>query len=128
MKSVHFMFALSLCVSVGYAHKCHQCHSTKSWGDCETKELTCPGEKDHCAKVMIEKSNGQEFTKGCTSKAECKVDEHPSCKSVDSSVTLKCELHCCTGDLCNAAMVPMVSAIMLLVCALVAFMSLFGEP
>ena len=101
----------------GYAHKCYQCYSTKSWEHCATKEVTCPGEEDHCVKVKIEKNDTQHFSKGCSAKSKCKA--HESCKSSDPPV--ECKLHCCSGDLCNVATVPMVSAIMLLVCALVAF-------
>nr|XP_058972084.1 three-finger toxin MALT0070C-like [Pocillopora verrucosa] len=117
MKSIHFMFALSLCISIGYAHKCYQCYSTKSWEHCATKEVTCPGEEDHCVKVKIDKNDTQHFSKGCSAKSKCKA--HESCKSSDPPV--ECKIHCCSGDLCNVATVPMVSAIMLLVCALVAF-------
>ncbi|KAJ7327354.1 hypothetical protein OS493_027044 [Desmophyllum pertusum] len=35
---------------------------------------------------------------------------------------IKCELTWCTGDLCNAAALPMVSAIILIACACLAFL------
>ena len=59
------------------------------------------------------------FGKGCITSSDCSGD---ICNWKDPSVKItKCEIDCCKGDLCNGAKVPMVSAIMLLSCAIVAF-------
>ena len=49
------------------------------------------------------------------------VDSSEMCMSDDPSVKItKCDISCCNGDLCNGGKVPVVSAIVLLACALVA--------
>ena len=109
----------------GYALKCYQCISLKSWDDCKSseKELTCSGSLDRCAKVNVKAessaASAEAFAKGCTTSSDC---SKKNCKSIYPSVKItKCEINCCAGDLCNGAQVPMVSAVMLLACAIVAF-------
>ena len=109
----------------GYALKCYQCVSVKSWDDCKnsTKEVTCLGSQDRCAKVYVKaKISGvtkEAFGKGCATSSDCSAT---NCKKiVPSGKIIECEIECCTGDLCNGAEVPMVSAIMLLACAIIVF-------
>ena len=90
------------------------------------KEITCPASADRCGKAEIAgKSDGVSATsygKGCAVSSAC---SHTSdlCKKADPSVKITdCEVYCCEGDLCNGAKVQVVSAIMLLACALVAFL------
>ena len=109
----------------GYALKCYQCVSIKSWDDCKssTKEVTCSGSQDRCGKADVKAESSaatiEGFTKGCANSSDCSAK---NCKSIYPSVKItKCEIDCCKGDLCNGAQVPMVSAIMLLACAILAF-------
>ena len=61
------------------------------------------------------------FVKGCTTKAQCDAgNQSDMCKSSDPSAKVNCEINCCEGDLCNGATVPVVSAVTLLACALLA--------
>ena len=88
-----------------------------------TKEVTCLDSQDRCAKADVKAESSaataEAFAKGCATSSDCSAK---SCKSIYPSVKItKCEINCCTGDLCNGAQVPMVSAIMLLACAILAF-------
>ena len=79
--------------------------------------------QDRCGKADIKAESsgvtGEVFFKGCATSSACSAK---NCKKVYPSVKItKCEISCCKGDLCNGAKVPMVSAIMLLSCAIVAF-------
>ena len=118
-------------VFTGYGLKCNQCLSTKGWDDCATnkKEVDCStlgSQYDRCGKAFVDGKVADVsiavYAKGCSASSVCSQN---SCKAFvqDPSTTIKkCELDCCDGDLCNGAKVPMVSAIMLLACALVAFL------
>ena len=112
----------------GYALKCYQCLSYKSWDDCKsrTKEVTCLYNQDSCGKEHVKKeisvATVEGFAKGCSTSSICNAN---NCKSMyphpaDVRIT-ECEIDCCKGDLCNEAQVSMVSAIMLLACAILAF-------
>ena len=97
----------------------------KSWDECNSKmkQVTCLDSQDRCGKVDIKPESsgmaGEGFAKGCSPSSDCSVK---NCKAIYPSVKItKCRIDCCKGDLCNGAKVPMVSAIMLLACALVAF-------
>ena len=79
--------------------------------------------EDRCGKANVKEESSVEadevFSKGCATSSQCSAKD---CKLNDPSVKItKCEINCCKGDLCNGAKVPMVSAIMLLSCAIVAF-------
>ena len=102
--------------------KCYQCVSTKSWDDCADvkKEVDCTVGFDRCAKVYADiKKDGasvESYEKGCLTEAWCNnLDKIPVCKDGG-----ECKVYCCTGDLCNGAAVQVVSAIILIACALVA--------
>ncbi|CAH3165230.1 unnamed protein product [Porites evermanni] len=120
-----FGLAFLLCISVGYALKCNQCLFTKSWDDCKnnTEEVSCSDSDDRCVKFHIKAETSgvtdEVFAKGCTTSSKCR---EKNCKKFAPSAKItKCEVNCCKGDLCNGAQVPMVSAIMLLACAIVGF-------
>ena len=109
----------------GYALKCYRCTSLKSLDDCKNsaKEVTCLDGQDRCGKADITAESsgvtGEVFAKGCATSSDCSAK---NCKKVYPSVKIiKCEISCCKGDLCNGAKVQMVSAIILLSCAIVAF-------
>ena len=125
-------YVLMVIFFAGYGLKCYQCASAKSWDDCASnkKETTCPSGSDRCGKAFIEGKAADVsvaiYGKGCSAKALCD-DRDKYCKAaaqVGMTVS-KCEVNCCEGDLCNGAKVPMVSAILLLACALVAFFRWF---
>ena len=119
-------FCIFLCFS-GYALKCNQCLSDKSWDECNntTTQANCKDGEDRCAKEEVKSEiSGKTvkiFAKGCTTSSLCSQGSK-NCKSTNPSVKItKCEVDCCKGDLCNGAQVPMVSATMLLACAIVVF-------
>ena len=113
--------------ALGYGLKCYQCASTKGWDDCASIkiEATCVSGLDRCIKVLKESTAGGVsvalYGKSCGDSQQCTPDTSPFCKS-DLGEVKKCEINCCSGDLCNGGKVPMVSAMMLLACALVAFL------
>ena len=79
--------------------------------------------QDRCGKADVKAESSaatvEGFAKGCATSSDCSAK---NCKSIYSSLKItKCEINCCKGDLCNGAQVPMVSAIMLLACAILAF-------
>ena len=102
--------------------KCYTCVSTKSWGDCDDirKELTCPPTANRCAKIYEDVKKGgvsaEGYAKGCLPEKTCSdvqlIDE---CKDGG-----KCEVNCCSSDLCNAAPLKIMSTFILLTCVLVA--------
>lgn len=109
----------------GHSLKCYTCASIKSWDDCAAnkKETTCVSGQDRCGKMYVDGKIGdvgyEGFSKGCAANAACNKD---ACKNINPSLSVsKCDINCCEGDLCNGAKVPVVSAIVLLACALVAF-------
>ena len=104
----------------GYALKCYQCFSYKSWDDCKdsTIQVNCSNNQNLCGKENVKGGILDLYAKGCANSSVC----IPNCQKRNPSVKItKCEVDCCKGDLCNGAKVPMVSAIMLLSCAIVAF-------
>ncbi|CAH3140018.1 unnamed protein product [Porites lobata] len=124
-----FGLAFLLCISVVYALKCNACVSLKSWDDCKSRTVqgTCTGSQDRCVKAHVDgeasveqlKTAVEGFVKGCATASDCSAK---NCTSIDPSLKItKCKIDCCKGDLCNGAQVPMVSAIMLLACAIAAF-------
>lgn len=84
--------------------------------------MTCDSGLDRCFKAMKEGTEDDvsiaAYAKGCVDSAKCDPDTSDFCKSDKGKV--KCNINCCSGDLCNGGKVPMVSAIMLLACALAA--------
>ena len=116
----------------GYGLKCYTCASAKDWETCDKdrKEITCASQFDSCAKVYLDgKVSGvsvESFAKSCGLKSACDPDK--VCKAMAQALggtVNKCEVNCCDGDLCNGAKVPMISAFILLACALVAFFRYF---
>ncbi|CAH3154824.1 unnamed protein product, partial [Porites lobata] len=127
----------------GYGLKCYKCTSAKSWDDCDKnkEEMSCTSGFDSCGKIYFDgkvAGTGVEgYGKTCAIKSSCNKD---ACKAMQAGITIdKCEVNCCQGDLCNGAKVPlrhvtccksdlcngakvpMVSALLLLACALAAF-------
>ena len=109
----------------GYGLKCYKCGSTKSWDDCEDvqEEMTCLAGFDRCLKgyahVKGDGASVEGFEKGCFTAELCdKTEKIELCKGEGR----KCEINCCSGDLCNAAAVQLVSIIVLIACALVALL------
>ena len=124
----------------GYRIKCIQCESSMSWDDCIPKKDDNKDEEEHhkcsrgfdsCNKLYLNGTVGDKsftkFYKGCTYQAMC---DNIACteKAPDRATVVNCEVNCCQGNMCNGAKVPMVSALMLLACALVAFFRLVQIP
>ena len=107
---------------VGYGLKCYRCVSTKSWDDCASvkKEVNCSADENRCSKAFAsDKKDGvsvDDYDKGCLSAADC--DAFPK---TDFCKENECKIDCCTGDLCNTAALPMISAVIITACAFVAF-------
>ncbi|XP_073238825.1 uncharacterized skeletal organic matrix protein 2-like [Porites lutea] len=110
----------------GHGLECFKCVSSKSWDDCDSNKqvMTCPSSYDVCGKISCEgKSKGvpsKFFVEACLAYSKCNREV---CRKVATkSVTIdKCHVTCCKSDLCNGAKEPMVSAFLLLACALAAF-------
>ena len=101
--------------------QCYRCLSKKSWDDCEStkKVVNCTSGENRCLKayedIKVDGKSVKGYGKGCFSAKLCKT-------ATDAEVCKKgtCKVDCCSGDLCNAATVPLVSAIILTVCAVLA--------
>lgn len=109
----------------GYGLECYKCASAKSWDDCEKnkEKMSCPSGYDSCGKIYFDgkvAGTGVEgYGKSCSIKSGCNKD---LCKAMRVGITIdKCEVNCCQGDLCNGAKVPLVSAFLIVACALLAF-------
>ena len=116
-------------VFLGYGLKCYQCLTLKGWDDCDkTKtEATCAEGENRCGKALVTTKQGGAsvslYAKGCGRSSDCDAAKPELCKSSDPTVSVtECEINCCSGDLCNGAKVPMVSAIMFLACSFLAFL------
>lgn len=112
---------------VGYGLKCYVCASAKDWASCDEskKEFTCPAGLDSCGKVYYDAKVGdlslEAYGKLCTVKSACSDDLCKAQAGGQSGITIdKCKVDCCQDDLCNGAKVPLVSAFLLLACAVVA--------
>ena len=108
-----------------YGLKCYKCASTKSWDDCVSleKETTCPTGFDRCLKGYVhfkdDGANVEGFEKACLTAALCdSTDKIDLCKGDGR----ECDINCCSGDLCNAAALQLVSVTVLTACALVALL------
>ena len=87
--------------------------------------MTCSSGLDDCGKAFLSGKDGgtsvEVYVKNCAASSACNPDASALCKHSDPSIT-ECDIYCCSGDLCNGATVPVVSAIMLTACAFVAFL------
>ena len=104
--------------------KCYSCASVKSMDECQAAQdkVNCSSSliEPRCAKESYEYKNATDIkthTKGCKSKAYCESEIGKSvCKEANGE---KCESTCCEGDLCNTSLVPAVSVLLMVSCALV---------
>ena len=106
--SYFFLYFFVLCFP-GYALRCNQCFSDKSWDECNntTTRANCKDGEDRCAKEDVKsESSGKTvklFVKGCTTSSLCSQGSK-ICKSTYPSINItKCEVDCCKGGLCNGA-------------------------
>ena len=125
--SYYFPYFFNYLCFPGYALKCNQCFSDKSWDKCNntTTQTNCKDGEDRCGKEEVKSESSSKtvkiFAKGYITSSLCRQGSK-NCKSINPSVKItKCVVDCCKGDLCNGAQVPMVSATMLLACAIVVF-------
>ena len=113
--------SLIMCSISACGLQCYQCISTKSWDDCESvkTKVNCSSSENRCSKAYRDIKKGgvsvKGYGKGCSSADFCKT-----ATDTDACKEGTCELDCCSGDLCNAATVPLVSAIIFTVCAVLA--------
>ena len=113
--------SLIMCSISACGLQCYECLSTKSWDDCESSKtkMNCSSSDNRCFKayadIKVDGKSQKGYSKGCDSADDCKTatDSEPCKKGT-------CKIDCCSGDLCNAATVPLVSAVILIVCAVLA--------
>ena len=102
--------------------KCYKCVSTSSWGDCNQKEVTCDSGFNTCAKVYAQVKRDDvsitEYAKGCATQESCDAAESSSCKGKIPDG--KCDINCCSTDLCNTAAIQVINVIFLVLCAFLA--------
>ena len=93
--------------------------------DCDAKkeEKDCGGNFDRCGKMSVNfkvaSLETKVYSKGCATKDLCSTgsEEYKTCKNIEGAT---CELECCEGDLCNGGTVPVVSAVLMVACVLMA--------
>ena len=113
---------------LGRGLKCYQCSTTMGWDECEDiqSEVDCNKTADQCFKVFFKGQRdhiqAETYSKGCTTNEKCQQVNEDLCKMDEFGPGIKCELTWCTGELCNAAALPMVSAIILIACACLVFL------
>ena len=93
-----------------------ECQAAQVKVNCSSSLIDDP----RCAKESYEYKIANDInshTKGCQSKAYCESEARKSvCKEANGE---KCESSCCEGDLCNISLVPAVSVLLMVSCALV---------
>ena len=115
-------------ISLEGALKCYRCSSTKDWDECVDiqQDFDCPYDSDLCYKLLFKskKEHVQEenYRKGCATSENFTQFNKELCNMKDFGPGTMCEISWCTGDLCNAAALPMVTAISFIVCACLAFL------
>ena len=100
-----------------FPRQCYRCYpaSTHSYEDCDSKRfrVTC-STSQHCVKASAYTTSGikqEAYVKGCAK--TCEASDIPVCNHPH----VKCEVHCCSSDFCNAASGPVVSGLLLVVAA-----------
>ena len=109
------------------AIKCKNCVSYESMEDCKEREesVDCDSVRigfvaDRCVKMSYEYSGVKGFVKTCYSKQLCEQGNEAfrNCKQVSGAT---CKLNCCDSNYCNSGTAPLVSALLMIVCALTSF-------
>ncbi|XP_015768679.1 PREDICTED: uncharacterized protein LOC107347291 [Acropora digitifera] len=125
MKTLLFLAFILCTASVALAIKCKVCASPESMEDCKEKEqsVDCsslPMGYDRCVKMSLEYGGVKSFAKSCFSKQLCEEGNavYKSCKQISGAT---CEMTCCDSDNCNSGTAPLVSALVMIVCALTSF-------
>ena len=90
----------------------------------EEKEKDCGGGSDRCFKASFDYKLSilqiKAFSKGCSTKAFCDVKEQlRACESADGAT---CKFDCCDSDGCNGSAMPVISALVMVICSLVSLM------
>ena len=112
---------------VALAIKCNICVSSESMEDCKEKEKSadCSSASlgfvaDRCLKMSVDYSGFKSFVKSCFSKQLCEQGNEvfKKCKQISDAT---CEMSCCDSNGCNSGTAPLVSALLMIVCALTSF-------
>ena len=101
--------------------KCYVCNSEKGFEECASNNtLTCPTGLDRCYESTQIYGSFKSYSKGCQSTVLCDNKDTflKVCEAVGGST---CKLDCCDSDLCNGGIKPMVSVLLMVACALLAF-------
>ena len=110
-----------MCSILACGLRCYECSSKKSWDHCEShKDVEkCTSGKNRCFKGYADweedGSSQKAYRKDCFSAEKCKT-----AADIDDCKSGTCKVDCCSGDLCNAATVPLVSFIILSACVVLA--------
>ena len=109
--SLSFIIFILWLLFAGYGLRCDQCASTKSWEDCATNNnvVTCPSSAGRCGTAHAEGASDVKvavYAKGCSTSSVCNSDYCKRFVSDPSTKITKCEMDCCSGDLCNIAKLP----------------------
>ncbi|XP_015747692.1 PREDICTED: uncharacterized protein LOC107327465 isoform X1 [Acropora digitifera] len=127
MKTLLFLAFILCTASVALAIKCKNCVSSKSMEDCKEREesVDCDSVSigfvaDRCVKMSYEYSGIKSFGKTCYSKQLCEQggEAFKNCKQISNAT---CEMSCCDSNYCNSGTAPLVSAFLMIVCALTSF-------
>ena len=112
---------------VALAIKCNICVSSESMEDCKEREKSADCSRaslgfvaDRCVKMSVDYSGFKSFVKSCFSKQLCEQGNEvfKKCKQVGGA---ECEMSCCDSNDCNSGTAPLVSALVMIVCALTSF-------
>ncbi|XP_044173082.1 uncharacterized protein LOC122957183 [Acropora millepora] len=127
MKTLLFLAFILCTASVALAIKCKNCVSSESMEDCKEREesVDCDNVRigfvaDRCVKMSYEYSGFKGFVKTCYSKQLCEQGSEAfrNCEQVSGAT---CKLNCCDSNYCNSGTAPLVSALLMIVCALSSF-------
>ncbi|XP_068756935.1 ly6/PLAUR domain-containing protein 2-like [Montipora capricornis] len=116
-----FALAFLFCFSFASGLKCNVCTSTTSLEDCDKgkKEIDCGSNFDRCLTFTTDFSTSvaevKSFVRSCQTKAYCDTSETLLKPCNDAGG--KCKLDCCDTDLCNGGSAPVVSVLLMVVCA-----------
>ena len=109
------------------AIKCNICLSSESMEDCKEREKSadCSSASlafvaDRCVKMSVDYGGFKSFIKSCFSEQLCEEgnEAFKKCQQVSGAT---CEMSCCDSDNCNSGTAPLVSALLMTVCALTSF-------
>lgn len=105
---------------------CHSCTSKVTWDEClqqEQSQVFCSG-ADQCLKLQYERSSGGNiYKKGCAVSTQCSSATRPECKTSGSHK--RCDVFCCSEELCNDSFVILESKFGMTISLLVSYFTTY---